>query len=110
MRICNQCELKCRQEEWQSFTHEEKLARPQYATYEQVWKDQTCSNQGDGWSNTAGNIKKAKVDINEEEIEAKRQGTWKHRSHKQQKAEVLNRAQKLAEAFVKLLGEDQKIM
>eukprot|EP00975_Prorocentrum_lima_P000610 120896-Prorocentrum_lima.AAC.1 len=73
-RICNQCELDCRKVEWQTFTQEQKLANPNYATGDQVWKDQKCANKGGTWSNTAGNIKKAKVEMNEEEVEAKRQG------------------------------------
>eukprot|EP00975_Prorocentrum_lima_P007721 1655174-Prorocentrum_lima.AAC.1 len=34
-RICKECELRCRQQEWQSFTQEEKLANPSYATWDQ---------------------------------------------------------------------------
>eukprot|EP00975_Prorocentrum_lima_P013470 2861212-Prorocentrum_lima.AAC.1 len=48
-RICTYCELKCRQEEWQSYTPEQMLANPGYATGERVWWDLKERNKGDKW-------------------------------------------------------------
>eukprot|EP00975_Prorocentrum_lima_P040725 8550912-Prorocentrum_lima.AAC.1 len=58
---------------------------PDYATSERVWRDQKEANKGVEWCNNAGNIAQAKVDIRSEGAEAKRLGTFTHKSHKQQK-------------------------
>eukprot|EP00975_Prorocentrum_lima_P028079 5900535-Prorocentrum_lima.AAC.1 len=72
---------------------------PDYATSERVWRDLKESNKGDKWSKDASYIAQAKVDIRDENAESKRLGTYISKSHKQQKVDIIHRAQQMSEAF-----------
>eukprot|EP00975_Prorocentrum_lima_P009360 1990489-Prorocentrum_lima.AAC.1 len=98
-RICQQCEVECRREEWQSFTPKEMRDNPDYATPGRVWHDLKESNKGDKWRNDASYIARAKSDIRDENAESKRLGTYTSKSHKQQKLDIIHRAQQMSEAF-----------
>eukprot|EP00975_Prorocentrum_lima_P034891 7332956-Prorocentrum_lima.AAC.1 len=52
-RICPDCEVVCRREEWKTFTQKEKDDNPGYATLKGVWHDMKESNKGDKWGKDA---------------------------------------------------------
>eukprot|EP00975_Prorocentrum_lima_P044378 9301761-Prorocentrum_lima.AAC.1 len=63
-------------------------------------------NKGQHWVGTVANIKRAKLEIADEENEEMRTGSWVAKIQKKHKSLVLRRAQRLAENFVDLLQED----
>eukprot|EP00975_Prorocentrum_lima_P045418 9510502-Prorocentrum_lima.AAC.1 len=44
-RICPLCELECRKNGWPSLTEEERIASPNYCTYERVYQDLKSMNK-----------------------------------------------------------------
>eukprot|EP00975_Prorocentrum_lima_P011954 2539765-Prorocentrum_lima.AAC.1 len=45
MRICSECEVGCRREEWQTFTPKQQADNPDYATPWRVWRDLKETNK-----------------------------------------------------------------
>eukprot|EP00975_Prorocentrum_lima_P043785 9182639-Prorocentrum_lima.AAC.1 len=56
-------------------------------------------NKGEIWNGTVVNIKKAKLELNEEAAEEMKRGNWVAKSQKQQPSLVIRKAQRLAESF-----------
>eukprot|EP00975_Prorocentrum_lima_P054495 11427445-Prorocentrum_lima.AAC.1 len=62
-------------------------------------------NKGSYWAGTLVHIKRAKLEIANEESEEMRSGSWVARTQKTHELRVPHRAQHLAEAFLDLLKE-----
>eukprot|EP00975_Prorocentrum_lima_P031987 6716334-Prorocentrum_lima.AAC.1 len=58
--------MECRLQDWPKFTEEERVANPNYCPYEQVMKDMKRANKGSHWKTMAGNINRAKRELQEE--------------------------------------------
>eukprot|EP00975_Prorocentrum_lima_P051222 10730044-Prorocentrum_lima.AAC.1 len=62
--------------------------------------DMKAMNRGSYWAGTIGSIKRANMEIADEESEEMRSGSWVARTQKKHKLKVLQRAQQLAETFL----------
>eukprot|EP00975_Prorocentrum_lima_P020268 4267036-Prorocentrum_lima.AAC.1 len=62
--------------EWPSLTEAERIANPNYCTHEKVMMDLKAMNKGSYWAGTISNIKRAKLDIADEESQEMRSGSW----------------------------------
>eukprot|EP00975_Prorocentrum_lima_P031037 6518898-Prorocentrum_lima.AAC.1 len=60
----------------------ERIASPNYCTYEKVCQDMKSMNKGGYWSGTIGNIKRAKLEIADGMNEALMNGSLVARTQK----------------------------
>ena len=87
LRVCVDCEMKLRMEEWASWTEEEKAKNPRYTDATEVLKTLKQRNKGKNWKATADVLQRAKEEIASEEKEPTESTTVKRR-----KQAVLKRA------------------
>ena len=62
-RVCASCELRMRTQEWDQLPAAFRAAKPDYATFQGVRRDQKTANKGRLWNSTGHHIFKAKQEI-----------------------------------------------
>ena len=64
-RVCVDCELKYRTQRWDFLPAAARAAKPYYATYQGVRRDQKMANKGRLWLSAGQHINNAKQEVKE---------------------------------------------
>ncbi len=110
VRICVNCELEKRKEEWKTWSEEKRqTVGADYTQLTRVQKDMKKVNKGTTWNNTARALTQATKEVREERKLAIASGSADVMSRKQADKAGLARALQLATALLTTIQQDTPI-
>ena len=98
-RICVNCEVNLREQEFEKWSFKEKENDPTYPARWRVERDLKMANKGQAWAGKAAQILQAKKELKEDD-----EG-WTGLSACKTRRAILSRAQLLAEKFLEAIQE-----